>query len=112
MAGSDAPSGSNELWVDPDGLRDSIPRFEIVAEDLEQVRSRIEASMDADSGAWGRDDVGSLFARDYEPGAESGVESLTSLIDAVYGVAEAMAKTLAEFEKTDRDLALTLGGVA
>ncbi|MBP1162446.1 WXG100 family type VII secretion target [Rhodococcus sp. PvR099] len=103
---------SRPVWVDPDGLRSAAPRFEAVADALDRTRTQLSGALQAEGASWGSDETGAAFAEGYVPGADSAVDGLLKVAEAMRAIAGAVTETADAFDGSDRGFAGSLSGPA
>jgi hypothetical protein len=76
--------------TDPQQLQDNAPRYQAVADRLQEIYNRLTVLLDIEGACWGNDDPGRTFAGQYVPGAldvlqqmDSTHQGLQSMVDGI-----------------------------
>ncbi|MGK2241715.1 MAG: hypothetical protein ACI9JD_004292 [Rhodococcus sp. (in: high G+C Gram-positive bacteria)] len=100
----------SELGVNVAAMKSAAPAFAVVAADLDEARSALDAVVAAEEGCWGGDQFGSAFSGAYVPGAESAVGGMTLVAGALRELTATLIEITDRFESIDTSLADDMAG--
>jgi WXG100 family type VII secretion target len=101
--------------VHPEKLRGASPKFDNASDSLKTALDKLNGVLQAEGACWGGDEAGQAFAKEYEPGAENGTESMQALAQALHqvrGELDATARTWDEDDKSNAQGVISAGGQA
>jgi uncharacterized protein YukE len=96
--------------VDPVRLRRASPRFDTVADQLEDAARTLQAALAAEGPGWGADDAGKAFGDSYLPQAESTTKALGTIVAAVRAIRTSLDASASTWESSDQGAAGRFGG--
>lgn len=96
--------------VDPVRLRGAAPRFDAVADQVQDARVALEAALAAEGPCWGEDDAGQTFARGYLPQAEAATRALGTVVEALRAIRTSLDAAAGTWEGCDQGVASRFGG--
>ncbi|MGH8964867.1 MAG: WXG100 family type VII secretion target [Actinomycetes bacterium] len=96
--------------VDPVRLRGAAPRFDAVADQMEDARSTVETALAAEGTCWGEDDAGQTFARSYLPQAGGTAQALGTVVEALRAIRSSLDAAAGTWEGCDQGVAGRFGG--
>ncbi|MFI5716488.1 WXG100 family type VII secretion target [Nocardia sp. NPDC051750] len=98
------------LGVDPDGLRNTGPRFGAVAADITTAAEQLRRVLDTEGQCWGTDQVGQAFAKRYTP--DPGLEAIQDVRDAFTRYGEDVVTLADNVEAQEQIISGNLGSAA
>jgi uncharacterized protein YukE len=96
--------------VDPTRLRAAAPRFDAVADQLDDARSALHGGCTAEGPCWGGDQAGQAFAQSYLPPAEVVRTALGAAVAALRAIRAGLDESAATWEGAEGAAAGGFGG--
>ncbi|MFJ1456481.1 hypothetical protein [Nocardia sp. N2S4-5] len=101
---------SDELRLDPDTLRNDGARLADLGERVGRTYADLRRGLAAAQGAWGDDDLGEAFAKDFTPHADQLLAGLRAMEESLRGTARQVANAAEDFQTQDLGGARLLAG--
>lgn len=92
---------SDRLSVDPAQLRASAENLARQADGAEQMLKTMRAIIAEQGTCWGEDELGEMFAKDYEPDSERGVTGFEDLVEEMRSMSAGLRDSADAFEERD-----------
>lgn len=101
---------SNEVRLDPDTLRNDGARLADLGERVGRTYAELRRGLADAEGAWGDDDLGEAFAKDFTPHADQLLAGLRAMEESLRGAARQVANAADDFRSHDLGVARRIAG--